>query len=311
MTRLLDWNNLSEKDKKHISAIANMCFVAGSIVLSTKRIKELVREQKGRSVLLGVLKDKEIPGLEDSPHFEPLRLETVKSAVKGLKNVNILQYFHRDAKYIIKELSPREVVFINGSWPGQIHYRSEYWKAIEAGSEVSLKSPFVNEIEAKAYEKRYSTVERNYTGKYSETELLKIAKEVAAQSWDWIGRTGAVLARKGKVLMTAYNRVLPYQANQLHNGSIRERLFIPAQEMLETHLTNHAECELLEKVRRRGISLVDAELFINLFPCPFCAKVLARTDLSGIVYSQDHNLGNDIGYTILEAYGKKIRRVVI
>jgi len=111
-------------------------------------------------------------------------------------------------------------------------------------------------------------------------------------------------------LAVAFNRVVPYQAYQMHFGSIREKNHIPAQEMLETQLTNHAEVEILELARRQRINLKGATFYINIFPCPICAKMLSRTEINGITYSQDHNLGNDIGYKVLKISGKKIKRVV-
>lgn len=324
MAELLDWNKLSDKDRKKLSVVRKLTFVAGPVRLSKRRIKQIITNLANTSLLFGCLKDDEIPGLEDSPQFLPLRLEELQKAV-GLRSpcltagrkARVLYHFHKDIKYIIKELKPSKVIFVNGSWAGQIHYRSEYWKALDVGAKVELISPFSSEREARNYKLRIKNeklkMEKLYseTKKYSDKELLGIAKEVAKASWDWIGQIGAVLAKNGKVLAVAYNRVVPYQAYQMHFGSIREKLHIPAREMLETQLTNHAETEILEIVRRQGINLKGATLYVNVFPCPICAKMLSRTEIGKIVYSQDHNLGNDFGYKVLEMSGKKLKRIVI
>ena len=314
---LLDWNKLDDKKRHRLAKARNIAFIAGSVRMSKRRIKQIITNFKNTNLLFGCLKDEEIPGLEGSPQFLPLRLEELAKAVGKESKVAILHHFHKDIKHIIKELTPSKVIFVNGSWAGQIHYRSEYWKALEVGAKVELISPFVSEREAKNFELKIKNEELKIkklyskTKKYSDRELLNIAKEVAKVSWDWIGQIGAVLARKGKVLAVAYNRVVPYQAFQMHFGSIREKKHIPAQEMLETQLTNHAEVEILEIARRERINLKGATLYINIFPCPICAKMLSRTEIDGITYSQDHNLGNDIGYKVLEMSGKKVKRVVI
>lgn len=328
---LLDWNKLSDKNKKRLAKVRDLTFVAGPIRISKKRFKQIKTNLVDGTLLFGCLKDDEIPGLEGSPQFRPLRLQELRKALgrrlkaKGPRSkALILYHFHKDSKYIIKELKPAKVIFVNGSWAGQIHYRSEYWKALEVGAKMELVSPFTSEREAKNFEREAGSPSTSLrtsgkrmaklylkTKKYSDRELLGIARSVAKASWDWIGQIGTVLARNGKVLAVAYNRVVPYQAYQMHFGSIREKRHIPAQEMLETQLTNHAESEILEIARRQRINLKGSTLYINIFPCPICAKMLSRTEVERIVYSQDHNLGNDIGYKVLEMSGKKLKRVVI
>ncbi|MBN2015389.1 hypothetical protein JW766_00980 [Candidatus Dojkabacteria bacterium] len=314
----IDWNNISQKKKDIYKKYTNGVFVAGSMFTTNKKVQEILFENIKSRILFGCLKDKEIPGLEGSPQFSPMKKDVLKKFLKNNRNVQILKHFHKDTKNIIKEFKPHKVVFINGSWQGPIHYRSEYWKAIEVGAKIELISPFASEREAKNYEKRIAdsqqlTADSLYKkrGKYSDKELMKLASEVSKFSWDWIGQTGAVLAKKGKVLAVAWNRVVPYEAYQMFEGSPREENQIPSQEMLETQLTNHAECEILEIARREKINLKGTSLYINLFPCPICAKMLSRSEIGKIVYSQDHNLGNDIGYRILEMSSKNIRRVII
>ena len=50
-------------------------------------------------------------------------------------------------------------------------------------------------------------------------------------------------------------------------------------------------------------------MFINLMPCPTCARMLAMTDIEEFVYSIDHSDGYAV--KMLEAAGKKVRRVVV
>lgn len=314
---ILDWNKLRDKDKKKLSEVKSIAFIAGPVCVSKRRIKQIVADLAGARLLFGCLKDEGIPDLEGSLHFQPLELKELTKALDKKLNVSILCHFHKDIKHIIKELKPSKVLFVNGSWKGQIHYRSEYWKAVDVGAKIELISPFMSDREAKNYERRAKSGERGAKQlykkreRYSDEQLIELAWEIRKFSWDWIGQIGAVLARKGKVLAVAWNRVLPYEAYQMHVGSPREAKQIPSQEMLETQLTNHAECEILEIARRNNINLNGTSIYINLFPCPICAKNLSRTEIERIVYSQDHNLGNDIGYKILEMSGKKIKRIVV
>ncbi len=309
-----DWNKLSDKDKR-LFRKRSITYILGSVNMSVKRIRGIYRAQKGY-VLFGCLKDEEIPGLEGSCQFAPLQFRRLTKTLKAVKNVGVLEHFHKDARYIIKELKPKKVLFVNGSWSGPVHYKSMYWKAIDIGAKIELISPFEDEKEAKRYEKRIfkkSHSEKLFLGRkrYSDEDIMKITSKISRFSWDWIGQIGAVLARNGVIKAFAWNRVLPYEAYQMHEGAPRERMQIPSQEMIETHLTNHAECEILEICRSKKISMKDAFLYINIFPCPICAKNLSRTDIKGIIYVHDHNLGNDIGYKALKASGKVLKRLVI
>lgn len=327
MTQVYDWNKLSEKKRDKLLNVRNFVFIPGPIDLSKNRVKQIISKVKvlrlrskqavkqQNKVLFGCLKDEWIPGLEGSLQFSPLKLDKLKKLAEKL-DFDIIKHFHKDTKYIVKEIKPKRVIFINGSWNGPIHYKSMYWKALDSGAKVRLVSPFAAEKEAKKFTKE---IEEQYEKeklylkkkKYSDAEIFQIIKQRKKQSWDWVGLIAAALVKDGKILTLAHNRVLPYQAYQMHFGSIREKKQIPSQEMIETHLTNHAECEILEQVRRDKISLKNTWLYLNIFPCPVCAKMLSRTEIEGIVYSQDHNLGNDIGYKTLQACGKKLRRVVV
>ncbi len=281
-----------------------------------------MRKDDGR-LLFGCLKDEWIPGLEESLQFKPLPFEVCGKNIskltkdeKQIKSIAILKHFHKDTKYIIKELKPFKVMFINGSWAGQIHYQSFYWKACDVGAKIELISPFTSDREARRFAmkvcKEYEKTKLySKTKKYGEKEIFQILNKKRKQSWDWIGQVASALVKGGKILALEHNKVLPYEAYQMHNGSIRERMQIPSQEMIETQLTNHSECEVLESARRRKLNLKGSKLYVNLFPCPVCAKILSRTEIDEIVYCKDYNLGNDIGYKILKMMGKKLKRVVI
>jgi dCMP deaminase len=311
-----DWNKLSDKDKKNLAALKKVTFIAGPVLMGTKRIDQILTNLSDSAVLFGCLKDEWIPGLEGFLQFAPLKVEKLnKLKSREAEKLAVLNHFQKDLKYIIRELKPKIVVFINGSWFQQIHYRKEFWEAVNIAAKIRLETPFTSEYEAKRFAKKIEAIyeaEKLYSKskKYSDKEIFQILEKKRRHSWDWCGQPTAALVRNGRILALTHNRVMPYQAFQMHEGSIREKLQVPAQEMIETHLTNHAEVEMLEVARRGKIRLENTSLYMNIFPCPVCAKMLARTPIKRIVYEQDHNLGNTIGYKVLEASGVKIRRVV-
>nr|AIA17188.1 Cytidine and deoxycytidylate deaminase zinc-binding region [uncultured bacterium] len=112
---------------------------------------------------------------------------------------------------------------------------------------------------------------------------------------------------KYKLLATTFNPVVPYQTYAMHHGASREINFSPPHD-LNHYDTTHAEVELVIKAQKEKIDLKGTILFINLLPCPTCARMLSRTDIAEFVYVQDHSDGYAV--KMLEASGKKVRRLV-
>ena len=72
--------------------------------------------------------------------------------------------------------------------------------------------------------------------------------------------------------------------------------------------TVHAEVDLIVKAQKAELDLHDTTLFINLLPCPSCARMFTQTDIAEFVYVEDHSDG--YGFKMLTAANKKIRRIV-
>ncbi len=118
---------------------------------------------------------------------------------------------------------------------------------------------------------------------------------------------GRKKGKKYELLATTFNPVLPYQTYAMHFGASREVNFSPPHD-LNHYDTTHAEVELIIKAGREKINLKGTTLFINLLPCPACARMLSRTDIEEFVYTEDHSDGYAV--KMLELAGRKVRRVV-
>jgi deoxycytidylate deaminase len=191
------------------------------------------------------------------------------------------------------------------------HSRPEYYTLINARASYELISPFANENEAKAYAEHVKFPPPPKTGTYTQNQLMDIAQTTAKQSFDYNMQTGVALARiKGdnyELVATSYNGVVPYQTYAMHNGAARERNFSPMHD-LNHYDTNHAEVEMIVKAQKHKLDLHAATLFINLLPCPSCARMLTRTDIETFVYHEDHSDGYAV--KMLELAGKKVVRFV-
>ena len=142
--------------------------------------------------------------------------------------------------------------------------------------------------------------------------MLEVAQQAATHSYDFGGfQIGVSLGRKKgsayQLLATSHNTVVPFETYAMHNGAAREQHFSPMND-LNHYDTIHAEVAMIIKASREHIDLTGTTLFINLLPCPMCARMFTQTDIAEFIYSQHHSSG--YGLKMLELAGKKVRRIV-
>jgi len=65
--------------------------------------------------------------------------------------------------------------------------------------------------------------------------------------------------------------------------------------------------ELIFAGSREKIDLAGTSLYINLLPCPICARMLVRSPIGTIVYQHDHSDG--YGFKLLKQAGEKVKRL--
>lgn len=316
-----DWNELAFGSKKPVNAL-DATFIVAPREFSAARLKQLIKAYlpKG-NIILGLAKEAFVDGLEDQPQFRMLRSEAVTKVIEQVNTASprakiyTLHYFQRDLVYILEKLSFAHVVLVNGSWKYSFHTQPPYYVLARRKISYEMVSPFADESEAHDYTKRISneiaTLLPISTGRYSAKEMLELANRAASYSFDHTFQTGATLGRKKgskyELLAWAYNAVVPYQAHALHHGASREQNFSPPND-LNHYDTIHAEMQLLVAAAQQGVSLKGTTLFINLLPCPTCARVLCQTDLAEIIYSHDHSAGYAL--SLLEATGKHVTAAV-
>lgn len=313
MIKTYDWNNLSERRKQELAKTLPI-FVVGAREMSAARILDLANQLSTKSsVLWGCLKDEFIPGLEGSPQFRSLDVADLEKTLANIdNNIAILQYYQRDWGFINQELKFRAVIFINGSWHKMLHLRPEFWQVERQKYPYKLVSPFASEEEAIAYSKSKSFElkklgQYSASKKYNDEALMKLSLEVGKRSYDNMTQVGVVIAKNGKVMVTTHNVVMPYETYALHHGSAKEKHFSPVND--QNHYdTCHAEMVALLEAQKQGLVLKGTDLYISLLPCPACAKALALSDISRVVYQHDHSDG--LGAQLLQAAGKKIERLL-
>lgn len=330
---VFDWNDLAFADKKPIRQLKAI-FILAPRELSTARFTQLVKEYlpKG-NIVLGLAKEDYIEGFAGQPQFRALKSETVQLIIdkvntsKTPHKIHTLRYFQRDVDAIIGKLNFSQAVLVNGSWLYTFHNRSTYYALINNHASFDMVSPFVSEQEAKEY---LQTVNDEILGSlmlpttsssqlYNEQQMFHFADTMARRSFDYSFQTGVALGKKTigntvnktensfELLSYTYNKIVPYDTYALHFGASREKHFSPPND-LNHYDTVHGEIDIIITAQKQGLNLNGTTLFINLLPCPTCARALCLTDISEILYHEDHSDGYAV--KILELAGKTVRRVV-
>lgn len=310
------WSDLAFGSKKPINEL-QATFIAAPREISAVKFTQLVKQHLPKTnMIVGIASESHIAGFEAQPHFKTLQLKTIQpiidkvNAAKTPHKIYTLHHSQKDIQYIFDKLSFKHIVLTNGSWLHAFHTRPEYYTLVNKKASFSLESPFVDEVEAKAFAQKYATSLELPKGPLSAKQMLELADNAAKLSYDYMFQTGASLGKKVAKgytpLLATYNKVVPYETHALHHGASRETHFSPPND-LNHYDTTHAEVELLIAAHKQGIALQNTTLFINLMPCPPCSRMLAATDIAEVVYKLDHSDG--YGLRMLEAAGKKVTRV--
>ncbi len=285
-------------------------FIHISRDISEARILELFKEYISTSnILWGIAEEEYIEGFDGQIQFETLKESSFKSLIDKVSKANIsrellfLKYNQRDARYIIESLKPKINVLVNGSWKSVFHQTQVFGTLVKNELKYKLVSAFTDEKEAKEYEKKVKKVIDRTTKLptiLKESEYLEALTTVSKRSFDHSFQVGSILLKGNKVIASAHNEIVPFETYALLNGSLREKNFTP-QNDLNFYDTHHSELGILNICLNKGISLKGTTLLVNLLPCPTCAKALAHTTISRVIYHLDHSSG--YSFDLLKRYG--------
>lgn len=314
----LDWSEFAFGDKGPLKDL-RATFIPAPRELSTRRISQLIKKYLPLgNVVIGVSQESHVMGLEGQPQFtmqpiSPLRrLADKVNATSKTHKLYLLRHSQRDSIYILGKVRFKRVALVNGSWYTMFHMRPEYYALLKRGTPFEMLSAFADEAEAKAYAAAIRLLDVPQEGLFTDQEMLQVVAMAAKRSFDYGGyQTAVALGRKEgdayQLLLTTHNQVVPYETYAMHFGASRERHLSPMND-LNHYDTIHAEMLAVIRAGQQGLALKGATLFINVLPCPSCARALALTDLAEIVYSQDHTSGYAVQLFVQAA--KQVRRIL-
>jgi dCMP deaminase len=111
-------------------------------------------------------------------------------------------------------------------------------------------------------------------------ELIKL---ISQRSVCLRRKVGCLIVKNNQILCTGYNGP---PAGHPHpeelGGCERDIAGIKSGERLELCYCLHAEQNAILQAARHGISIEGATIYVTIFPCPICARMIANSGISEV-----------------------------
>ena len=107
--------------------------------------------------------------------------------------------------------------------------------------------------------------------------MCRLAVEESGKSSDWWRRVGAVVVKDGVVIAQRHNHHVPSEHMPYVNGDPRDVIKSGTLNLVYSSL--HAEQTIVAEAARDVSSLKGTDMYLNDFPCPLCAKLIASAGI--------------------------------
>ena len=104
-------------------------------------------------------------------------------------------------------------------------------------------------------------------------KMCAAASNEAEKSSDWWRHVGAVVTKGNKIIFSAHNHHVPSEYTPYAQGDPRDVVAAGTLNLVYTSL--HAEQTIVAEAARKGAPLEGTNMYMNIFPCPLCAKLIA------------------------------------
>jgi len=138
-------------------------------------------------------------------------------------------------------------------------------------------------------------------------DLMKRACAIALESGCVRAKVGTVIAKDGKILVEAYNRVLPTNDFCQKHGCLRDKLGLSMGREAEKCRSIHSEARAISKAAFKGINIKGVDVYVSFSPCMNCAKLLWSAGIKRVFYCDKHSSLASLKF--LEGMGVKCERI--
>ncbi len=160
---------------------------------------------------------------------------------------------------------------------------------------------FLRWDEKNVYSQKPVSYDKISTGSFDRKIMRQIIKE-SQKSSDWWRHVGAAIVKNKKLLLINHNQHLPSEHMPYTLGDPRDVIPAGKDNYLSTAI--HAEQALIAEAAKKGISLMNTDIYTTVFPCPVCAKMIAQSGVKKCFFSSGH--ASLDGLNILKTAGVEI-----
>jgi dCMP deaminase len=133
-------------------------------------------------------------------------------------------------------------------------------------------------------------------------KMIREAGAEAGDSSDFWRHVGAALVKDGKVISIVHNTHVP-SAHMPYAHSDPRNAFKKGLN-IEISTSIHAEARLIAEAAHNGRSLKGTSMYVTVFPCPACAKLIAYSGIAELYFGSGYGVLD--GESILKSRGVKI-----
>ncbi|MFT7507832.1 MAG: dCMP deaminase [Acidimicrobiales bacterium] len=231
-------------------------------------------------VILGA--HKELDYINRKDRLRALSLETVKDSLSAVTSLTVKEL----TPEVIQEIQDKDVeIFTPREDIGRVVVEA-YFKDKEVGYlDIFLRWNRDNTGEEKTVE-AHKTISLTDFQKEVFADVLNEAENAT----DWWRQVGAALVKDGEVLFVTHNEHMPEKEMPAIIGDTRA-LF--KRGINVNYVTSaHAEVVAIAEAAKRGIVTEGAEMYLTDFPCPYCARLIAKAGIKKVYFMK--------GYAVLE-----------
>ena len=136
-------------------------------------------------------------------------------------------------------------------------------------------------------------------------DIMAQAQTEATKSSDWWRQVGAIIVKDNKIILSEFNQHVPNQRMPYINGDPRGNFH--KGDHIDLSTAFHAEANLIATAAKKGLKLLDSEIYVTTFPCPACAKLIAYSGIKTVYFKEGYAMLD--GETILNSQKVEIIQV--
>lgn len=290
-----------EREKKKILIIGEFSVIhKGYINFFNKILKQF----RGTKFYLGFLDAKTVSQLTKlESDIRKIPFSAVKKIIGRFLSIdNFFLFDKNNFSKLIKKINPRLIIVLKGEKGEDFakRYLANKYKKIIKYYDIRLTWPLKRVAE---FKKAISNLPKIKLSIHQ--NFMKEAFKEAEKPKCWWRQVGAILVKNGKIILRAFNEMMPTDDECYKIGCIRDQ--IPPGKLPEICSVAHAEATIISTAANQGISLKNTTLYVTHFPCSACAKLVALSGIKTLVYSRGSSVFD--GGRVLTSRGVEIIKI--